>query len=123
LEILIAFSIMALSLGILLRIFSGGVNTAMVAEDYNVALQIAESMMAKIGEEIPLQPTEVDGVAFDKYAWAVTVEPFEFNPDNTDQTAQKARLFKITVSIAWGEQQGSERRIDLKTLKLGVKPL
>jgi len=123
LEILIAFSIMALSLGILLRIFSGGVTTAMVAEDYNVAVQIAESMMAKIGEEVPLQPTKVDGVAFDKYAWAVTIEPFEFNPDNTDQATLKARLFKITVSVAWGEQQGRERRIDLKTLKLGVKPL
>lgn len=114
---------MALSLGILLRIFSGGVNTAIVAEDYNVAVQIAESMMAKIGEEVPLKSTESDGVAFDKYAWAVTIEPFEFNPDNTDQTTLKAQLFKITVSVAWGEQQGRERRIELKTLKLGVKPL
>ena len=33
LEILIAFSILALSLGILLKIFSAGVNTAGVAED------------------------------------------------------------------------------------------
>ena len=37
LEILIAFSILAISLGILLKIFSAGINTAVVAEDYTVA--------------------------------------------------------------------------------------
>ena len=38
LEILIAFSILALSLGILLKIFAAGVNTAMIAENYTAAV-------------------------------------------------------------------------------------
>ncbi|MFZ2726568.1 MAG: type II secretion system protein [Methylococcaceae bacterium] len=42
LEILIAFSIMAISLTILLKIFSTGVGTAMLAEDYNNAVQLGE---------------------------------------------------------------------------------
>ena len=51
LEILIAFSILALSLGILLKIFSAGVNTAIIAENYTTAVQLSESLMAKVGIE------------------------------------------------------------------------
>ncbi|MGZ8224716.1 MAG: type IV pilus modification PilV family protein, partial [Methylobacter sp.] len=43
LEILIAFTILAFSLSILLNIFSTGANTAVVAEEYTAAVQIAES--------------------------------------------------------------------------------
>jgi general secretion pathway protein I len=121
LEILIAFSILALSLGILLRIFSGGVNTAMVAEDYNIAVQIAESLMAKTGVESALQAEETEGVENEKYHWLVRVEPFDFNPDNLEPSKLKAVLFKISVSVVWGLEEGYERRLDLKTLKLANK--
>ena len=69
LEILIAFSILALSLGILLKIFSAGVNTAGVAEEYTAAVQIAESLMAQTGVETPLQPNEATGLENEKYHW------------------------------------------------------
>ena len=67
LEILIAFSILAISLGILLKIFSAGINTAVVSEDYTAAVQIAESLMAKTGLESPLQAGEDSGTENDKY--------------------------------------------------------
>lgn len=78
LEILIAFSILAISLGILLKIFSAGINTAVVAEDYTVAVQIAESLMAKTGLESPLQEGEDSGTENDKYEWQVMVTPYLF---------------------------------------------
>lgn len=55
LEILIAFSILAVSLGILLKIFSTGVTTARVADDYTNAVQIANNLIAKTGVETPLK--------------------------------------------------------------------
>ena len=93
LEILIAFSILALSLGILLKIFSAGVNTAVVAEDYTAAVQIAESLMAKTGVETPLQAGQASGLENEKYHWLVEVSPFEFNPENVDTTAITAVAF------------------------------
>lgn len=123
LEILIAFSILALSLSILLKIFSNGVNTAVVAEEYTAAVQIAESLMAKTGIETPLQTEELSGLENDKYHWQVTVQPFEFNPDNSNTSTSPVQLFKITVNVTWGYGEGNERRIDLATLRLVNKTL
>ena len=123
LEILIAFSILALSLGILLKIFSAGVNTALVAEDYTAAVQIAESLMAKTGVETPLQANQASGLENEKYHWLVEVSPFEFNPENVDPTALTAVLFKVKVTVSWGDDNVNDRQIELTTLKLINKTL
>jgi general secretion pathway protein I len=125
LEILIAFSILALSLGILLKIFSAGVNTAVVAEDYTAAVQIAEGLMAKTGVEKPLLAGQEAGLENDKFYWRVVVSPFEFNPENTDVTAITAILFKIKVTVSWGDDntRANGRQVELSTLKLIKKPL
>ena len=123
LEILIAFSILALSLGILLKIFSAGVNTAVVAEDYTAAVQIAESLMAKTGVETPLQANQASGLENEKYHWLVEVSPFEFNPENVDPTALTAVLFKVKVTVTWGDDNVNDRQIELTTLKLISKKL
>jgi len=122
LEILIAFSILALSLGILLKIFSGGVNTAAVAEEYTAAVQIAESLMTRAGVETALQPGETSGLENEYYRWRVAINPYFFNPEMVDIKALKLALFKVDVTVSWGD--GSERRIELSTLKLtNEKPL
>ena len=123
LEVLIAFSILALSLGILLKIFSAGVNTALVAEDYTAAVQIAESVMAKTGVETPLQPGQSSGLENEKYHWLVEVSPFEFNPENVDPTAITAMLFKVKVVVNWGDDNADDRQVELTTLKLINKTL
>lgn len=123
LEILIAFSILALSLGILLKIFSGGVNTAMVAEEYTAAVQIAESLMAKTGVETRLQSGSTADIENEKYHWQVTVSPFEFNPDNVDLKATTTVFFKVKVTVSWGENGDNDRQVELTTLKLVNKTL
>jgi general secretion pathway protein I len=110
-------------LGILLKIFSAGVNTAVVAEDYTAAVQIAESLMAKTGVETPLQAGQDSGLANEKYNWQVTVSPFSFNAGNVDATALTAVLFKIKVIVSWGEDNANDRQVELTTLKLVNKTL
>lgn len=124
LEILIAFSILALSLGILLKIFSAGVNTAGVAEEYTAAVQIAESLMAQTGIEAPLKPGEATGLENEKYHWRVSVSPFQFTAENLDVTPIAAVLFKIKVVVSWGENaRAAGRQVELITLKLVNKVL
>lgn len=123
LEILIAFSILAISLGILLKIFSAGINTAVVAEDYTAAVQIAESLMAKTGLESPLQAGEDSGTENDKYEWQVLVTPYLFNPDNLDEMTITTTLFKVKVIVNWDIEKTKRRQIELTTLKLVNKTL
>jgi len=121
LEILIAFSILALSLGILLKIFSGGVNTAMVAEDYTIAVQIAESLIAKTGSEIPLKGHQSSGDENEKYHWSLTVSPFFLSGEGIDPKNAAAQLYKINVTVNWGDGESDDRQIQLTTLKLVAK--
>lgn len=125
LEILIAFSILALSLGILLKIFSAGVNTAGVAEEYTAAVQIAESLMAQTGVESPLQPNEVTGLENEKYHWRVSVSPFQFIAENLNVTTIPAVLFKVKVTVNWGDDNvvADGRQVELISLKLANKVL
>ncbi|MCX7097265.1 MAG: prepilin-type N-terminal cleavage/methylation domain-containing protein [Methylococcales bacterium] len=122
LEILIAFSILALSLGILLKIFSAGVNTAIVAEDYTLAIQIAQSKMATIGVSSPLQPAS--GVENDQYYWQVEVSPYTFNPDQVDLSELTAALVKVKVIVSWGDAgAANDRRVEITSMKLLNKTL
>ncbi|MDO9106247.1 MAG: type II secretion system protein [Methylovulum sp.] len=118
LEILIAFSILALSLGILLKIFSSGVNIAAVAEEYTAAVQIAESLMIRTGVETPLQAGETSGLDGEHYNWRVVVNPYVLPPDQVDVNALKLALFKVDVTVSWGDGNTGERQIELSTLKL-----
>ncbi|MGR8941783.1 MAG: type IV pilus modification PilV family protein [Gammaproteobacteria bacterium] len=127
LEILVAFSILAISLGILLNIFSEGANTAVIAEEYTVASQIADSLLARAGVDSPLMAAQYTGVENAKYQWTVTVEPYNLTIDDIDTTAIPATLYMVTVSVYWavaGDRTSSgERRLVLTTLKLAGKSI
>jgi general secretion pathway protein I len=120
LEVLIAFSILALSLGILLKIFSSGVNTAQVAEDYTVAVQLAESLIAQAGVVAPLQPGETSGVEQKKYQWLMSVTPHTLgfaNATTADAGEMSVTLFKVRVAVGWGDD---ERQFEITKLKLAT---
>ena len=123
LEILIAFSILALSLGILLKIFSAGVNTAIIAENYSAAVELSESLMAKTGIETPLQTGQSTGLESNIYHWRIDISPFTPNADDIDTKTLMAELFKVKVTVNWADGHASDRQVELITLKLLNKPV
>ncbi|MGZ4958410.1 MAG: type IV pilus modification PilV family protein [Methylomonas sp.] len=127
LEILVAFAIMAVALTVVLRIFGTGVNNAVISEDYTLAVQIAESLMARIGVETPLQVGEFSGTEDDKYHWQVfirTVAKSEAdkirNTATNDLDARESvpglQLLQIKVSVEWGDER-QPRAIELNSLR------
>ncbi len=122
LEILIAFSILAVSLGILLKIFSSGVVSAQIADDYTNAAQIANNLLAKTGVETQLKTGETFGVENDVYHWRVRVKPQLFLSPELDLHTLPVELFNINVSVWWGDEGKTDDRVlELNTLKLAAK--
>ncbi len=117
LEILVAFSILAISLGILLKIFSSGVNTAVIAEEYIVATQIAESLMAKTGVEKPLSAGATSGTEDEKYHWQVKVE----NIPNSGAEEDLVQLMTVQVIVQWDADSQNNRTVELNTVKTGPR--
>lgn len=112
LELLVAFSILAIALTVLLNIFSSGVQTISVTEDYNQAVQIAESLMASTQLETPLKTAQHTGTTLDKYHWTVSIQPYTVITE-TNTTTNPATLFKIKIIVEW-----ERRQIKLVNLKL-----
>lgn len=123
-EILVAFSILSLALGILLNIFSSGLGTAILAEEYTVATQIAESLLAETGVEEELQEGERSGTEQEKYHWTVSVGEYQLDvpEQEVDSESQKPSLaavpMQIQVRVSWGEEELTEpRSVELSTLR------
>lgn len=120
LEILIAFSILALSLGILLSIFSGGLRQAMVSEEYQYATTVAQSKLALVGTEIELQEGNVQGEIEDKYFWSVNATLYNSEDEGFDEDKMSVLPYVVTATVEW--QAGKDNRyVELITLKLANK--
>ncbi len=118
LEILIAFSILAFSLGILLNIFSGGLRRTLVAEEYQQAITIAQSILSKVGIEEELQEGEKQGEIQEKYLWTQNIQAFE--DEELDPETMSIIPYQVTVTVEW--QAGTNnRQVELITLKLSGK--
>ena len=130
LEILVAFAIMAVALTIVLRIFGSGVNSAVVSEEYTLAVQIAESLMARIGVETPLQSGEYSGNEADKFEWLVRVTPVAGPPPTKTSRFQSQEpqvqsglsLMAVHVRVSWGVDVENQRSLELSGLKLFQEP-
>ncbi len=90
----------------------------MVAEDYTVAIQIAESLIAKTGSEIPLKDFQSTGDENEKYHWSLVIRPFFLSGEGIDHKNETAQLFKVNVKVNWGDGESDDRQIQLTTLKL-----
>ena len=118
-EILVAFSILALALGVLLNIFSGGLRSAIVSEEYQQALAIAESKLARVGFDIIVEEGIIEGVEQEKFFWSIQGSPFEMPKAKSDNVpvASQIKAYKVQVRVEWEEGQDN-RAVVLNTLRL-----
>ena len=123
LEVLVAFVILALILGVLMQIFSGGLRNASRVDEYQQAMLLGQSKLASIGIEIPLKVSESDGEFDAVYRWHVSVRPYLVAPTQTsDQTGLPVpilpvSLLEVEIQVLWGGS-AQPRSASLKTLRL-----
>ena len=115
LEVLVAFAILSVSLGVLLQVFATGLRNAGMADDYTQATLFAESILTAIGRETPLSEGDHSGPINDRFSWRSTVSAYtEGMPD--PEKAQ-VRAYRVGVEVFWhGLLQ--ERSVVLETLRL-----
>ena len=115
-EVLIAMMILALSLTVIFRIFSGGLRNIGIAADYSRAVTVAESVLAATGVTEILQPGETSGRLFEKYSWVRTVSPYQLD-DGPTVANQSVKAFQVLVTVEWSAKNNT-RSIYLSTLQL-----
>ncbi|MBT4836008.1 MAG: type II secretion system protein [Methylococcales bacterium] len=119
LEILVAFAIMSISLGVLLQIFSSGMRTALLSDRYTNATIHAQSKLAVVGAEIPMQQGETEGDIDDIFRWKIIINPYQWWDDDEEDPSESIPFvaFEVISTVSWGKE-GKERTVSLKTMRL-----
>jgi general secretion pathway protein I len=111
LEVLVAFAILALSLGVLMQIFSTSLRGTLTSDLYASAADVAESVLALAGTEIPLEPGVHQGEA-GAYAWVLEIA--EYPPAELVEPPPSLVPYQVAVTVSW---RGGDRE---STLSLGT---
>lgn len=114
LEVVVSFTIFALSFAAILQIFSNGARNAAVSQAYVVALGHAQSQLDRLGVEEVLEPGETSGVLDNGMAWRLRVELHE------ESLAEDSllRAFTVQSSVRWRDGV-RERDVTLSSLRIG----
>lgn len=113
LEVLIALTILAVSVGVLFTSFSMTADGTRVAQrDIEVA-SAAQSVLARVGVDIPLRPGEQSG-RVGELDWIVTIAPYS---GDVDTSASSVIAFEISLKI----QMDGTDALSLKTLRLAPR--
>lgn len=115
-EVLVAFVILALSITVLLRIFSTGLTNAILSQQYVEAVVVAETQLSQAGLTDELPPSVLSGKSGGMFYWQTKVEPYSPWSD-TDQTTMPVYAYLVNVEVSWRER-GKDRHISLTALKL-----
>lgn len=120
LETLVAFSILALSVGVLLRIFGGGAQMTGKAEERARAITLAESLMAeKACEECELPPGETSGEIDEQFRWTLRVEPYQ-PAEGASPDSLQVEPFWVEITLEWGDGE-QPQSFSLSTLRVKSK--
>lgn len=115
LEVLVAFAILAISLGTLFALFSTGFRNVDVARDYNRAVIMAESKLAEIDATQTLTAGVYEGEFDPRYRWSAEISEF-LADDVATQPVLQLRIYQVTVTVSWGESP-RPRSVVLTTLR------
>lgn len=128
LEVLVAFALLAIGLGVLLAILSGGVHAIARASQSTQASLYAESILDTLGADHRLQPGHSEGL-FEggRFRWTLDIEPFtppvpppqQANPYTTNAGTQDFSenvMVHVVLRMQWGDR-GTQQALRVETLR------
>ena len=116
LELLVAFSIMALSVGMIYRATGSNVRNLVDVEQYQQAIILGESLISSV-DGVPSSGLSDSG-AFQGFAWTLKTVP---SVSSAEEDAAP-KLHQVDVQVSWSER-GLQRQIMLTTLRPQRAPL
>lgn len=116
LEILVAFSIFALSLGVIFQIYGTGARSTVLSDEYARAVIVAQSKLASIGVDETADIGESTGTENNKYHWITRIS--NATEDDIDlETNFGIVKREVEVEVNW-DSRGKIRSIKLNSIKL-----
>jgi general secretion pathway protein I len=127
LEVLVAFVIAALALGVMFDAVLGGLRATQTASQYQEAVSLARSHLASVGPG-DLAGKETQGDDGRGFHYKLRIVPAgtvtlarAANEDPQSDASKQATLYTISVTVSWKSDLG-ERQVRLDTRRIGNGP-
>ena len=118
LEVLVAFVVMGLVVGVLLQLFGSSMRSVALADEYSFAIQVAESRLAAVGNDIEVEEGNVSGEEQGSgYRWEVQMSPLELG-EALEKLPVSLQLYRVEVVVTW-KSGDSLREFHLYSLRFG----
>jgi len=117
LEVLVALSIAAIGIAMVMQVFGGSLRNVDRADHYLRALALAESLLATAGTERELESGTESGEAEPGFRWEIAMAEVV---DETLPDDMPLRLFDVEATVAWDDGAAS-RSVSLRTLRLATE--
>ncbi len=123
LEILVAFVVLALVLGGLMRIFGTGARNLAASGEYLQAVGIAQSVLARTGVDEPLEMGETEGGEEGQgFHWRRTISETPVADDQPVNIRLPVTPVTVRVEVKWTDGT-RQRQLALESLRLAPSRL
>jgi general secretion pathway protein I len=115
---MVAFVVMGLVVGVILQLFGSSMNSVALSDEYSFAVQVAESRLAAVGNEIKVEDGSVSGEEKGSaYRWDVHMAPIELS-DKLKDLPLPLNMYKVEVVVTW-KSGDKPREFHLSSLRFG----
>ncbi len=116
-EVLVAFTITAASLGIIFQIYAKGATAMTLANEYAQASAIAEAKLAGVSADHKILGFQKRGRVDNKYDWEIRIDDYMNENYQIGFTSPPYTLMMFSSRVSW-VSRGKIKRVDIQTLKL-----
>jgi general secretion pathway protein I len=117
LEVLTAMMILTISIVVIFQLFSGGLRSAKLSDEYTRAIFHARAKMEATLLADALMEGETEGNVEENYRWRLSITPVESEEDLGILKNSLETLFRLTVDIIWNDGE-RERTFTISTLHM-----
>ena len=117
-EILVAISILSISLVVIFQLFSGGLKSSRLSDQYTRGIFHAQEKMAEILLSTDFSEEEAEGEFDDSFRWKSAIVRIEQAED--EEAKLPFDTFNITVEVMWHEGD-KEKHFAISTMKVVEK--
>ena len=118
-EVLVAFTILALSLGGIYQVFGSGLASADLGDRYTRAVVHAKSQLAQLGVDGPIGAGSLSGDFGDGYRWEAEISPYIPATGAALDAPSGIEPLHVRMQVLW-ESAGRQRSVSLDTVRLKV---
>jgi len=116
-EVIAALAILSLSLTLLFSTMSEGIHRQQRAKTLTEASALAQSILARVGTELPLTPGAAKGEFANGFRWEVQVAPFG---NASDAQEWSVAAYKVVVMV-FAPSRSEQPAASLTTIRLAPK--